>query len=99
MPGEGERLPRAAQRVLDFLVGRGDAVPVHVIASQVNIGRNTVSKHLRETLSPRGLAEADESGRYPAWRALHTSTVSGGPQNGKHCTPLHTPELCDGDTE
>ena len=54
-----------------YLVGCGpEAVPVHVIASQTGHVANTVRKHLKETLAQRNLVELDDSGRYPAWRAI-----------------------------
>ena len=69
---EGTSTP---QRILDFLTGSGDAVPVHVIASQISISRNTVGKHLRETLMPMGKVEPNQDGRHPTWRAVENKGI------------------------
>ena len=65
-----EQLPRAAEKILMYLTGSGEPAAVHVIASQTGLHRNTVSKHLRETLQPRGLIEPVGHSRFNTWRAI-----------------------------
>jgi len=91
VPDEAEKLLPNAEKILAFLRGRGDPAPVHEIASQVGLHRNTVSKHLATSLAPRGLVEPVAGEPYPGWRALYGREGD--------CTTVHTEELCTDDAE